>query len=94
MYLCEGQKWDLEYEVAKRDFEVLPPAMNMLDSHQPPPQLQQQQQKQLHIKLIATHLIHLLVWYSCTFSASWFFWMEKVTNIVILDFLLTLQQEV
>lgn len=25
MYLCEGQKWDLEFEVAKREFEVLPP---------------------------------------------------------------------
>lgn len=24
MYLCEGQKWDLEHEVRKRDFEVLP----------------------------------------------------------------------
>lgn len=23
MYLCEGQKWDLEYEVRKRDWEVL-----------------------------------------------------------------------
>lgn len=25
MYLCEGQKWDLEFEVSKREFEVLPP---------------------------------------------------------------------
>ena len=24
MYLCEGQKWDLEHEVRKRDWEVLP----------------------------------------------------------------------
>lgn len=24
MYTCEGQKWDLEYEVRKRDWEVLP----------------------------------------------------------------------
>lgn len=24
MYVCEGQKWDLEYEVRKRDWEVLP----------------------------------------------------------------------
>lgn len=23
MYLCEGQKWDLEFEVRKRDWEVL-----------------------------------------------------------------------
>ncbi|KAL5276817.1 TNNI1 family protein [Megaselia abdita] len=23
MYLCEGQKWDLEYEVRKKDWEVL-----------------------------------------------------------------------
>lgn len=23
MYLCEGQKWDLEHEVRKRDWEVL-----------------------------------------------------------------------
>ncbi len=23
MYLCENQKWDLEYEVKKRDWEVL-----------------------------------------------------------------------
>lgn len=23
MYLCEGQKWDLEYEVRKREWEVL-----------------------------------------------------------------------
>lgn len=23
MYLCEGQKWDLEHEVRKRDYEVL-----------------------------------------------------------------------
>lgn len=22
MYLCEGQKWDLEHEVRKREFEV------------------------------------------------------------------------
>lgn len=22
MYICEGQKWDLEFEVRKRDFEV------------------------------------------------------------------------
>lgn len=25
MYLCEGQKWDLEFEVSKREWEVLPP---------------------------------------------------------------------
>lgn len=23
MYICEGQKWDLEYEVRKKDWEVL-----------------------------------------------------------------------
>ncbi len=23
LYLCESQKWDLEYEVRKRDYEVL-----------------------------------------------------------------------
>lgn len=23
MYVCEGQKWDLEHEVKKRDYEVL-----------------------------------------------------------------------
>lgn len=23
MYVCEGQKWDLEFEVRKRDWEVL-----------------------------------------------------------------------
>lgn len=23
MYVCEGQKWDLEHEVRKRDYEVL-----------------------------------------------------------------------
>lgn len=22
MYVCEGQKWDLEHEVRKRDYEV------------------------------------------------------------------------
>lgn len=27
MYLCEGQKWDLEHEVRKRDWEVLPNKM-------------------------------------------------------------------
>jgi hypothetical protein len=29
MYLCEDQKWDLEHEVRKRDWEVLP--KNCLD---------------------------------------------------------------
>lgn len=28
MYLCEGQKWDLEHEVRKRDWEVLPNLKN------------------------------------------------------------------
>lgn len=23
MYVCEGQKWDLEHEVRKKDYEVL-----------------------------------------------------------------------
>lgn len=28
MYTCEGQKWDLEHEVRKRDWEVLPKIKN------------------------------------------------------------------
>lgn len=34
MYLCEGQKWDLEFEVAKREYEVLPACeVNYTQSH-------------------------------------------------------------
>lgn len=34
MYLCEGQKWDLEHEVRKRDWEVLPNKMQNTKSNQ------------------------------------------------------------
>lgn len=34
MYLCEGQKWDLEHEVRKRDWEVLPNKMPNTKNYQ------------------------------------------------------------
>lgn len=34
MYLNEGQKWDLEHEVRKRDWEVLPNKMQNTKNYQ------------------------------------------------------------
>lgn len=56
MYICEGQKWDLEYEVRKRDWEVLPSSTTTTTKSHTISHTRPQTRNQAHLCNIKNHM--------------------------------------